>query len=206
MAEEAHATAKKRMAGDTAQSSGKRAREDEGDKPEEKKSKTSEKTKPDKEMGWQTFTPSVYPEFDTDQEMEIRPQARGSSEQAPMPVEEDRGTKRAHEDLPAQEGNHDSSDNMLLSIMDGRGKRTGQAGRTFIKEISERGDLLSITGGIQDTEYPENKTWKDIKAELEEHMDHVIGGITIHQAMAERAAGRRGRPWIPRCRRRQRRV
>ena len=84
-------------------------------------------------MGWQTFTPEIYPEFDMDQDMQHDSRARGSNDPAPTPIPENRGTKRAGEDLPAQEGNDDTSDGMILSIIDGRGQKTGQSGRSFIK-------------------------------------------------------------------------
>ena len=44
--------------------------------------------------------------------------------------------------------------------------------------------MLSITAGTQYTEYSSTRKWREVKPEIDEHVDFILGSMKIHHEKA----------------------
>ena len=108
------------------------------EEPDSKRRKDETEEGKDKDMGWSTFTPdSVYPEFEA---------SGPTGDETPIveyvPPRQD-GTQV---DTPEESGD------VILSLWDARGKLTQDRGRNTLYGIADRGDMVCVTGGLQEDE------------------------------------------------------
>ena len=118
------------------------------EKKEEMDTGTSSGTQKENEpkMGWSTYIP-----FDQDKEMGADSQVKGEQQQESGQATAASASASSND----PKGSAMKLDEVTtpMTVLDSRGKKTGQEGRELLYQADMRGDILTITGGMQENSW-----------------------------------------------------